>query len=448
VTLAGLVIITPVLGLFLAGAGLGTLVLRKSYRFPFALAAPLAFVTFDLLRSFILTGFPWLYAGHALYRQRLAIQIADLAGSFGVTALVIALNGGLVDLGLAMRRRQSLKSAGIGAGVVAVLWVASLVYGGVRMRPGEPAGPKLLLIQGNIPQAVKDSGDSRKMGDIWDIHIRLTLEGAKEAVDLIVWPETMVPSSISVHPEMLKGLLDMAEDLDTPLLVGTVRIGPVAEDAFGTYNSAVLVRKNGTLGAYYDKIHRVPGGEYIPFRGAFPVLERILREMFGYLPDVNRGRSLRLLAMTDREGRAWPFGVLVCYENIFPELARGQVRQGARFLVNVTNEGWFGEIGEQEQILAIACFRAVENRVTVIRAANTGISAFVGPDGEIYAVLERAGRRKGVEGTLTGRVRIDGRGTVYRSVGNLFGWAVGVLVLGLWIFALVKALRKSRRNSA
>ncbi|MHC5081650.1 MAG: apolipoprotein N-acyltransferase, partial [Planctomycetota bacterium] len=335
----------------------------------------------------------------------------------------------------------------LAGGGVAVLVGATLLYGGLRMKTGEETGPEVLLIQGNIPQAVKDSGDATMMKDIWATHIGLTLEGAKEDVDLVIWPETMVPYPISTSTDMLTGLLDLAEDLQTPMLVGAVRYDRVPGGELGTYNSAVLVRKDGTLGKSYSKMHLVPGGEYIPFRKTFPVLEPILRWMFGYLPDVTPGETLEGIDIVDREGKTWKAGVLICYEVIFPELARAQTRRGAQFLVNVTNEGWFGEFGEQEQILASTCFRAVENRVTMIRAANTGITTLVGPDGTIYRVLERGGKRLNVEGTLTGRVRIDGRGTLYRAVGDAFAWTIAILTLGLWIFGCVKALRKSPRNS-
>jgi apolipoprotein N-acyltransferase len=438
ITTGGLLITALYVASFHAFRGLGVVGLRRLLRLPYALAAPLAFVSAELFQSFFLTGFPWLYAGHALYRQKVLIQIADLTGSYGVTAVALALNGALVDLALyrfgGMKNRKAL----IAAGAAALLLGATLLYGLARGRTGEETGPEILMIQGNIPQEVKDSGKPNLLKDIWDTHIRLTLEGSRMPADLLVWPETMVPRSLTSDAEKLNGVLEIASDLDMDFLVGTVRIDPLPDGSLGDYNSAILVGKDGSLGRPYSKIHRVPGGEYIPFRQMFPALEPILMSMFGYLPDVAKGRSLECMEMVDRNGKQWKFGNLICYEAIFPELARPQVRDGAQFIVNVTNEGWFGDRGEQEQIQAAACFRAVENRVTVVRAANTGITAMIGPNGEIYEILEVDGVAENVEGTLVGRVRLDGRKTLYTYVGDLFAWLVALsttvlLAAGAWI---------------
>jgi apolipoprotein N-acyltransferase len=441
VTVAGLVITALYMALFFVVRGLGLLALRRLYRLPLALCAPLVFVTAELLQSFVFTGFPWLFAGHALYRQKVLIQIADLAGSYGATALALAVNGALADVWLAWRGREDPRKAtfaGIGA---ALFLLFVLVYGAIRMSPGEETGPEVLIVQGNIPQEVKDSGKPRLLQDIWETYLRLTFEGAAEKADLIIWPETMVPRSISTDTEKLEGVIEIAERLDMDFLVGSVRVDPLEEGPLGDYNSAMLVRKDGVLDGHYSKIHRVPGGEYVPFRRLFPALEPILMSMFGYLPDVAPGRTLTCLEMTDRNGVKWKFGNLICFEAIFPELARPQVRDGARFIVNVTNEGWFGDRGEQEQIQAISCFRAVEYRLTVVRAANTGITALIGPDGEVYDVFERDGKQENVEGTFRGRIRLDGRWTLYGTVGDLFAWLAALATFALWIAGWIRTRR-------
>ncbi|MHC4599413.1 MAG: apolipoprotein N-acyltransferase [Planctomycetota bacterium] len=442
VTVAGLLITALYVAVLYGLRGVGVTVLRRWFSMPLALAAPLAFVTAEWVQSFFLTGFPWVFAGHALYRQKILIQIADLTGSYGVTALVLAVNGALLDGGLAWRGREKGRRALITGGAAALFLLVVLLYGALTMRVGEETGPELLLIQGNIPQEVKDSGQPNLLKDIWDTHLSLTLDNAREKSDLIVWPETMVPGSLTTDVEKLNGAVEMAQDLDTDLLLGSVRIDPGPNGALMEYNSAMLIRRDGTLGGHYDKAHRVPGGEYIPFRRMFPVLEPILHSMFGYLPDVAPADSLACLEHTDRHGTVWRFGVLVCYGAIFPELARPQVRQGARYIINVTNEGWFGDCGEQEQIQAAACFRAVENRRTVVRAANTGITALIGPDGDIYSVFEKGGLRENVEGTFRARVRLDGRRTVYTAVGNLFAWLVALATLVLGIVGGVRAHRR------
>ncbi len=439
VTLAGLLIACLVVAFYFAVAGFCVSWVGKRAGLPLALLAPLFFTALEFVRSLGTLGFPWVLTGHALYRWRLLIQIADLGGAFLVSFLVLAFNGALADLARAARARSGVRRAGASVAASVLALVAAGVYGALRADPGEPAGPELLLVQGNIPQEIKEAGDPK---GIWETHVRLTLENVRETTDIVVWPETMVPRSLFLDAEMLEGLLSLAEDLEVPVVVGTVRPGPAPGGGFGEYNCVVVVRPDGTLGDRYDKIHLVPGGEYVPLRSVFPALESMVVSWFGYLPDVEPGRSLHPLEVEGADGRRWRMGVLICYENIFPRLARGLKRRDARFLANITNEGWFKDSFEFEQILALSCFRAVETRLTVVRAANTGITAMVGPAGEVYEALEVEGKRTNVAGALSGVVRLDGRWTLYAAVGDLFAWVLLVSGAGVFLFSSFRGRKK------
>lgn len=430
VTLAGLFPVTVILASFSVAAGLGIRSLRKGFGFPLGLAAPLGFVAIDLLRTYFPYGFPWLFPGHALYQQNLLIQCADLFGVYGLTAMVLAFNGSILDVALWWKGGRKGRKALIPILATVAAMVLATAYGAIRRDPGRETGPRVLCVQGNIPQDVKNAGQSAQ--DIWATHVRLSFEGAHTRPDLVIWPETMVPLPLSNNSEMLSGLIALSKELDTPFLVGTVWFEAQDNGDLGAYNTAVLVHPDGTLGGRYDKIHRVPGGEFIPFRSVFPFVEPIIRNAFGYIPDVTPGRRYTRFIAQSPDGAEHPFGVVICFENVFPYLVSGNKRHGASFIVNITNDAWFKDSTEFEQVLPLACFRAVENRFTVVRAANSGITALVGPDGVPYRVLEVDGKRKVVEGWLDGVVRLDGRWTLYAAAGDIFAYLVAAACSVLW----------------
>jgi apolipoprotein N-acyltransferase len=216
-----------------------------------------------------------------------------------------------------------------------------------------------------------------------------------------------MPAYVRFEPGALRWLTDLAADVRVPLLVGV----PDAEQdgrRVRYLNSAFLVESTGLRGRY-DKMHLVPFGEYVPLKRLLFFVEAIAAEIGDFAP----GRQVALLPL---EGT--PFGTVICYEVIFPDLFRRFVAEGATFMANITNDAWFGDSGGPLQHLAMVPLRAVENRIAIVRAANTGVSAFVLPSGAIQSTLPL-----GARGTLVGDVPLRRGGTFYSRFGDVFAYA-------------------------
>jgi apolipoprotein N-acyltransferase len=264
------------------------------------------------------------------------------------------------------------------------------------------------LVQGNIDQAIKwEKAHQRATLEIYADLTRRAAAGSR----LIVWPEAAVPAYVRYEPWVLGWLSQLAADVGAPLLVGAP---DARQDGRVTryLNTAFLVEPPG-LRARYDKMHLVPFGEYVPLKGLLFFVEAIAAEIGDFTP----GRERVIFPL---EGA--PFGTVICYEVIFPDLFRRFVRDGARFMVNITNDAWFGDSGGPLQHLAMVPLRAVENGVAVARAANTGVSALVHPSGRIDPQLGLFRR-----GALTVDVPLRAGQTLYTRVGDLFAYAMGAV---------------------
>ncbi|HLG42011.1 MAG TPA: apolipoprotein N-acyltransferase, partial [Planctomycetota bacterium] len=389
----------------------------RQLRAPRLLAWPVAWILLEWLRgSTPHVRMPWFNLGHTqIYFYPLA-QCADLAGVPLISALMIAMNALLVD---AVRQRRAFipdaawRRSAIGWGAA---FAAVLAYGGLRAATLETEpGPTLLLVQPNIPQDRKEivlklqgTREERMkwMNEIYERDLRLTREGMSRQStrpDLIVWPEAAV-----VHPVYVEGgeltvnrrlATGPAREHRTDFLIGLL-LYELEADPVRNFNSALLVRSDGAVAGRYDKIVLVPFGEYIPlgFMRSFAASYSGL----GSFPDTTPGREpLRL------ESAGIPFGTAICFEGVMPGICRSNARNGARFIVNISNDGWFRDSSELDQILVITRFRSIENRVGFVRATNTGISAFIAPDGAVQSMLAAPdGATKEVEGVLADRVTL------------------------------------------
>jgi apolipoprotein N-acyltransferase len=249
------------------------------------------------------------------------------------------------------------------------------------------------------------------------LHDRLTREAARSRPALIAWPETAAAIYLRGDPELASRLTALSAELDTPLLIGSVDRQDRPPGKF--LNSAFLLTRQG-ITAKYDKMHLVPFGEYVPLGW----LIGFVRSWAEFISDFAAGKTETIFPLTGA-----PFGTVICYEVIFPELFREFVAGGARFMVNITNDAWFGETSGPWQHLGMLPLRAVEHRVSIARAANTGVSAFVEPSGRITASLPLFER-----GTLHHRVTLRARSTLYTRLGDWL--AYGCLALVAAVFGL------------
>lgn len=456
VTVAGWIGLALYCALYWPAAALLLGWLRRR-RIPFLLSAPLVLTTLDFIRANLFTGFPFFFIGHTQYRYLPIIQIADLAGAYGVTFLVALVNGCIAD---AILERAWLKPRALArAGVTAAVLLGALGYGFARLRALDlRPGPTVGLVQGNVPQDLKCDPSLDRAIEVLQRHVRLTEEAAAGQPDLIVWPETMFPAPMNDaydaafiqrllaspkadYQEYGRFLSRCRAELEkaaaaarTHLLVGAeTNEGGRA----GRFNSAYLISPAGRPLSRYDKIHLVIFGEYVPFGDTVPLLRMFRPAAMG--PDLFPGRLRELFDLTLKDGREVKFGVTICYEDTDAELFRQFAHDGAQFMVNTTNDGWFRNSTELDEHLAVCAFRAVESRVPIARCANTGISALITPDGRIARrIAQPDGRCREVEGTLTGALSLTPLESFYAAHGNAFAWVCAAGVIALIVVAAAR----------
>jgi apolipoprotein N-acyltransferase len=350
---------------WLAGAGISRIV-----------AAPAAWVVLDWLRTFFPAAFPWGFLGYSQVPVAPVIQLADVAGIYGVTALLVSCNVALAEVardGFARHRglvavQVCVVLAVVGYGAVRLSHVASLKGSALRVA----------LVQGNIAQDVKWRHGLDEV--IFARHMALSERAVAEGARLVVWPEAAIPFFVNIDPRSRR-LSDFTRRHDVALLAGAPGYDHRAGDKPRQYNQAWLVDPGGALHGPYDKIRLVPFGEYVPWGGLFGLVQKAVEG----IGDFGAGDTYTVFEAPAAAGAAVPTraAALICYEAIFPDLTRRFVRAGAELLVNVSNDAWYGRTAAPYQLLAMVAVRAVENRVPVVRATNTGVTAMISPAGEI-----------------------------------------------------------------
>jgi apolipoprotein N-acyltransferase len=377
-------------------------------------ASPFLWVAGEWVRGHLFGGFPWGLIGYSQYLRLPVIQIAELGGVYGVSLVIVAVNAAIAGC-FVLPWRPALG----GVGLAGLMLGGTLAFGAWRLAaPPPPAEVTVAIMQPSIEQPLKF--DPAFATTTLAIYLSLTSRAGAEHPDLIVWPETAAPTPLRRDPEVLRTLGALSGSLHVPLLVGSIDID--ASTPPKVRNSAFLLTERGIVGRY-DKIHLVPFGEYVPLSG----LIGFVRGWAEFIAELEPGSSVSVFP-----GPPAPFGVVICYEGIFPELVREFVKGGARLIVNMTNDAWFGRTAGPWQHLAMYPFRAVEHRVAVVRAANTGVSAFIAPSGRIgrhTALFERT--------VLTESVPLRTGETMYSRFGDWLAYlALGVsgasLALRAW----------------
>ena len=360
---------------------------------PIFIAAPIIWAADEYLRSFIFSGFPYLYLGHSQAFNPTLVQIADITGVYGVSFVIVMVNAlGVTWWQWWQRTPRRRLTWPIAASLICVATLAGVVkYGQHRLDTITYAmGPKVAAIQGNIPQDIKDDPSSNR-GRILESYTRLTAAARQHNPQLLLWPETMSPGDPQLDPLSWQYFRNLAQGKlaqDNPkqnqplyLLIGSHFYDcDFKKRRYQTYNTAYFYQPDGKIVERYDKIHLVPIGEYIPTRTLLPFLPQLILNLVGFIPDLATGTSRPVFRYPQ-----YPFGCMICYDIAYSEEARILAGKGCRFIVNLTNEGWFANTSELEQLLAISVFRAIENRIGIIRAGNTGITLTIPPTGLIQA---------------------------------------------------------------
>jgi apolipoprotein N-acyltransferase len=386
---------------------------------PLLVAAPFTWMAWDFIRSFLFTGFPWLFLGYTLADWPWLVQVADLVGVYGVTGVIVLVGAGVA--GVAIRRRSGRTLAvsirPLLPGVAALFLMVA--YGQARPAMIETAaGPRVLIVQANIPQYEKLEAwargpDAPSIAEqILDRHLAVMRAGlaAHPETEVVIWPETMFPWKIleGFRPDQRRhqgeagaALAEVARLAGgRPVLLGTKYVDAQNRQ----FNSVLFLDAAGAVTARYDKLHAVPGGEYIPLKDLAPAslvswVTEVIEKGAGWVPDLTEGDAPAVFPETGG-ARLAP---LICYEIIYPMHVRDAVAAGGEILVNASNYAWYPGTDQPEQIHQMAVFRAIETRRSVVVAANTGISGVVDPLGRTD-YLARDGRTKDVAGFLGARV--------------------------------------------
>ncbi len=444
-------------------------------RLPLLAAAPIAWVACEFIQAHALSGFPWYYLAHAQFRELPLIQISDVTGAWGVSFLVVLMNVWILGLGraaplLANSPKRFFRDQAWPTSIAVALLAITLVYGTVRLDQARrfTTGPRALLLQSNMQQAMKMSLDHDEIIGMYANLIRAAFRGdAAEGVDIIVWPETSYPTGwvsieASAGAQTLEksgrqlvsqlGLRDWfdrriegrsqltawSRELGAPMLVGLPTYELSARGGFKG-NGVALIDGGDAEPTIYEKMHLVPFGEYIPFMDIVPAMKRLAPYDDDRVPKLRAGRK----PVWFDHGKV-RYAAAICFEDTLPHLVRRFFREAPDqrqpdVLVNMSNDGWFNGSAEHDMHLASGVFRCVENRVPLLRSANMGYTAVVDGNGAILRVLP-----KKTEGTLTRQVPLDPRTSVYSQFGD---W-LPLLCLLACLVSIVANLVRRRRSAS
>lgn len=442
------VLLVLYLGSYVALFGLLINMTSRRLGVGFALvAAPFVWVFLEYIRSnFFFVALPWGLLAHSQYQSPAVIQMASITGVYGISFLIVLVNSAFTAAILLARGYRPKahvpqpeflsKRAGLSIMGLAVVCIALTMTYGLQIVKQPLGGDsiKVSVVQGNIEQTQKwDKNYSRF---IMQIYRDLTMKAAMERPDLVVWPETSTPGSINQNFSLNKQLRGLAKQVGIYLLVGSAqrqkfRSKDTKQALY--YNSAFLIPPRGK-GQHYNKIRLFPFGEYLPLKNILPWSFISIPEVGGYVP----GKEFTVF--NHPAGR---FGVTICWENIFPDFVRQFVKRGAGFIINITNEAWFGETAAPYQFLSMSVMRAVENRVSVIRSSNTGISGFIDPYGRVIGRVANDQKKDiFVRGFLTLEVPVVQYKTFYTRYGNIFVYLCGVVSILVIISLIFGPVRK------
>lgn len=442
-------ILVVYLGSYIALFGVLLNFTSRRSKFPLIVTAPVLWVATEYLRGH--AGFMELPFGMLSQTQYLnlpLLQMASFTGAYGISLLIMLVNAGIADLIIYwMEKRQKIKSFHLLGynpfyAVTAVLSVISCLWvWGWSLIPNKVSGKpfSVAVVQGNIPQDMKWKGEYRQQ--IISRYEDLSKIALRSNPQLIVWPEASTPGLVLKDITLLQRMISIARDVKTYLLVGSAEY-PKFDKALAkkkkTGNTAIFFSPEGKILGQYIKTRLLPFGEYVPLEGIISWPDFIIpKDKTNFHVPGTEGILFSL------DGNR--IGTLICWEIIFPELSRRSVREGAEFLVNISNEAHFGNSPFPYQFLSACVFRAVENRVNLVRATNTGISCFIDPYGRITGRVSNGGKDIFVEGTLTQEIFLSPPGTFYTHHGDVFAYGCIGFSIGLLGWSSFRKISRNRK---
>jgi apolipoprotein N-acyltransferase len=480
-------LVNLILGVPLSGFGWAFAFLSSRRGVIFALStAPFMWVSLEYVRSNLsFLSVPWGLLAHSQYQTLSVIQISSVTGAYGVSFLIVMVNAALAALLLgrlksalphqihprlplpAPGRKKTPKggvttpqkegrvapplSKGDAGGfqiskkgitslvtIAALLSILTLIYGYFTITNSITGKKiKISLVQGNIEQTKK--WDRRYRNYILERYEELSRQASKDQRGLVIWPEAATPGFVLSDFALKKRITELVREMNTYFLIGSCeypKFQKTRSRVSGSGNTALFFSPEGNVLGQYLKIRLVPFAEYVPYQKLIPWPRFIVPE--GKKVFEVPGNEITLFDL-----QAAKFGVLICWESIFPGLFRSFVKEGAHFMVNITNEGWFYKPTIFHQYVAMNVFRAVENRVYLVRCANTGISCFIDPYGKVIdRVKDNKGQDIHVPGVLTVSVIASDSKTIYTRWGDWFSF----LNIACSIACLILTLTRRRRS--
>ncbi len=412
-------------------------------RVVWSLACAALWVTDEMIVARIFGGFPWNLLGSSQYRLTPLIQVASITAIYGVSFFVVWMSLSLLSAGMAILRKPAMRSAWIGEIILPMAVIgAAYALGYHKIMASAPPHPEITvaLIQPSIPQTLiwNEAGDAQRFQEL----LRLSEQSLTNHPAVVIWPEAAVPKMVRYDEDTFNAITRFAHDHKVWMIIGSddaePHPQPTKTNEADFFNSSFLVSPDGTLAGRYRKRNLVMFGEYVP--GWLP-FARYLTPIGGGFTPGDQPVPFHLSGLNVN------VSVLICFEDVFPHLAREYVFDDTDFLVNLTNNGWFGEGAAQWQHAAGAVFRAVENAVPLVRCSNNGLTCWVGSHGQIREMF--VSKEHGIYGPgylivriptlFPGEKRVP---TFYHQHGDWFGW-------GCVAFTVLQAGRGwiSRRKS-
>ncbi len=401
-----------------------------------ALYAGVSWVALEMIIARLFTGFPWDLLGVSQYQMLPLIQVASVTGVYGVSFLVVWVSVSLLMAGLVMVARPAGKALWVTEIALPVIALALIFNHGFRQLQAESGRfsrtLKVAMVQPSIPQTL--IWDSTRNIERFREVIRISEAAMTNKPDLLIWPESAVPSLFRGDQEIYEAITGLARKHAVWMIIGADDFAPRANPEKGRevdyFNASFLISPDGHVAETYRKRSLVIFGEYVPLERWVPFMK--------YLTPIDGG-------FTPGE-RSTPFvmdslgvvtSALICFEDIFTNLSREGAQPDTDFLVNLTNDGWFGESAAPWQHAATAVFRTVENRIPLLRCSNNGLTCWVDERGRIREVFRDAKGSEYGAGFMISEVPLLGpdelrEPTIYHRHGDRFGW-VCVLLTVIWL---------------
>jgi apolipoprotein N-acyltransferase len=412
----------------LFGALVGLLRIKFS-RLAVLVAVPFLWVAVELARANI-TSFPWDLLGYTQVDNLALARLAPWTGVMGLSFVIAAVNAMWLMRLPSPNRRTGYLAVGAAAALLVALTVLAVVD---KERPS-PTQAVATLLQENL--GVGSTADHETKQEMLSSFTQLSLAPSVPIVPathsaIIAWPEAPTPF-VGSDPEFRSAMGSLARKADAPVIANAITFGPQTEDGhYKLYNSAAFFKADGSYAGRYDKMHLVPFGEYTPYKPLFFFVGHLLDDLV-FIPGENRH-------LFDANGKH--YGVFICYESIFGDDMRQFARLGAQVLVNISDDGWYGDTSAPWEHLDMVRMRAIENRRWIVRATNTGITTAIDPLGRITAIYPRH-----IRGSIQVAFGYREDLTFYTRHGDWFAWVCAIATMLLIVFGYFRHYAR-RRNA-